>query len=459
MSWLFKLLDAAGVNQAVVDADGQVATRLSDDPAKAGAVKLYDASGNPIVVEENGALSVSQDALLFCEQVDGNSINTNRWTYAVSGMTVVQASGFITLNNGGAVTAGAYAILQSILQIPFYGTLPVEVEISGKVPVQPQSNFTVEIGVGSATGAGAPTDGCFFRWSPSGAFLAVVNNAGGETTVAITPIPVSDVQTLFGLTIAEDHVQFSIDDELVADIQNPAGLAFPFSAGHQPLFMRVFNAGSSPGAAPKFSLGQATAFQASINQVRPWTHVLSDQGMAGYQSPVSPFTQTPNRGASSSPSSLSLSNTTPSLTTLGGEWQVAALAAANTDYALMAYQVPAPFKLRVYGIHVWACTLGAAIVTPTMLDWALGLNSSAASLATAESPPATWAPKRIPIGRHLFAASAPVGTAAPDVYRRFEVPMIVDAGRFLHVILRIPNGANTANLLYSGGVFIDAQHE
>src|SRR6202007_237535 len=127
------------------------------------------------------------------------------------------------------------------------------------------------------------------------------------------------------------------------------------------------------------------------------------------------------RAASSAAASLSLSNTVPSLTTLGGEWQIAALAPANTDYALMAYQVPSPYKLRVYGIHIWATVRGVAVVTPTELDWVIGINSSGASLATAESPPTTWAPKRIPIGRHAFAALAGIGVQAPDIYRRFEV--------------------------------------
>lgn len=459
MSWFFKLLGNAGVNTAEIDANHQLMVATNSDPTKAGAVLLYDAEGTAIVSEENGALSVSQDGMLFCEQVDGSAINTNRWTYSTSGMTVAQANGFITLNSAAAVTANSYAILQSVLQIPFYGSLPVEIEFAGKVPVQPQSNFTIEIGVGAVATNAAPTDGAFFRWTATGAFQAVVNNAGSETTASLTPPPTSNTKTLFTLIVAEDHVVFKINDVTIANIANPAGLAFPFSAGHQPIVMRVYNAASVPGAAPQFLLGQCTAFQIAVNQIRPWTHVLSDIGLGGYQSPVSPFTQTGNRAASSAPASLALSNTTPSLTTLGGEWQVASISAANTDYALVGYQVPAPFKLRIYGIHIWANVLGAAIVTPTVLDWALGLNCSAASLATAESPPTTWAPKRIPIGKHNFLALAGIGASAPDIYRRFEVPMIVDAGRWFHVILRIPNGAATVSLLYSGGIFVDAQHE
>lgn len=455
----YQRIQGSSGGAADVDSDGQLLAKLNADPAKAGAVRLYDSAGAPIIVEENGALSVSQDNLIFNETVDGNAVNTNRWTYAVSGMTVAQANSFITLNNASAVTANAYAILQSILQIPFYGVLPTEVEISAKVTVQPQANFTIELGFGNLATTAAPTDGCFFRWTPSGTFVAVVNNAGAETISAPLTAPTSDVLTLFSFVFAEDAVQFKIGDVTVAELETPPALGYPVNVGHLPIIFRTLNASSAPGAAPKLAIGAVTAVQLSLNQVRPFIHVLSDLGFAGYQSPVPPFAQTANRGASSAAASLALSNTVPSLTTLGGEWQFAALAAAVTDYALFAYQVPSPYKLRAYGVHIWAAVLGAAIVTPTILDWVLGINCSAASLATAESPPTTWAPKRIPVGHHAFLALAGIGAQSPDVYRRFEVPMVVDAGRYLHIILRVPNGANTANLLFRGGVFVDAQHE
>lgn len=459
MPGFVNLIELASGHIAGIDVDGQVKIATNSDPTKMGGTKIFDAEGRSIIVEENGALSVSQDNLIFNETVDGAAINTSRWTYSSSGMSLAQTNGFMVLNSGGAVTAGAYAILQSILQIPFYGVLPTEVEISAKTPVQPQSNLIQEIGFGNATTNAAPTDGCFFRWTTSGNFQAVINNSGVETTMTIATAPTNDIMTLFSFVFTEDKVQFKIDDVVVAEIPTPPGLAYPCDAGHLPIFFRVYNGGSSPGAAPKLSIGAVTAVQLSLNQIRPFTHILSDLGMGGYQSPTTPFAQTPNRAASSAAASLALSNTVPSLTTLGGEWQFAAVAAAVTDWALMAYQVPAPYKLRVYGIHVWASVRGIAVVTPTELDWVLGVNSSGASLATAESPPTSWAPKRIPIGRHAFQALAGIGVQPPDVYRRFEVPMVVDAGRYLHVILRVPAGAATASLLFAGGVFIDCQHE
>lgn len=443
---------------ADVDDDGQVLAKLNTDPSKAGAVLIYDSAGSPINVEENGSLSVSQDNLIFTEQVDGNSVNTNKWITSVSVLAIAQAGGFITLNSGNVTTASGYAILTSILNMPFYGDFPTEVSISAKVSAQPQANATVELGIGICATNAAPTDGAFFRWTSTGAFQAVVNNAGSETSVSAGTPPTNGRKTLFGIVVSEDHVLFYIGDDQVADVVNPAGLSYPFNAGHQPIFARVITAATQPTQAPQVAIGQVTAVQLSINQYRSWQHVLADMGLGAYQSPTA-FTQTSNRANSSAPASLSLSNTVASLTTLGGEWQVAALAAANTDYALFAFQVPSPYRLKIFGVRIWASVLGAAIVTPTVLDWALGINASAASLATTDSPPTSWAPRRIPVGAHSFLALAGIGQGAGDVVQRFEAPLIIDSSRYFHIILRIPNGANTANLLYRGGVFVDGQFE
>lgn len=455
-NWFLSLMGIGGANIADVDEDHQLLVKANQDPAKAGAARMYDSDGHAIVVEENGALSVSQDNLIFSEQVDGSALNTNKWISSVSVLAIAQAAGYINLNSAASSSAG-YAILTSILNIPFYGDLPIEISVSAKISVLPQAGATVELGIGLAAANAAPTDGAFFRWAPTGAFQAVVNNSGSETTAVIVA-PSANAKHRFSWVVAEDHVQFVLDDEIVADIENPSALSYPFNAGRQPLLARVV-VGASPAQPPVLSIGQVTVVQLSINQFRPWQHVLADMGLSAYQSPVTPFTQAANRANSSAAASLSLSNTVASLTTLGGEWQVAAPAGAVTDYALFAFQVPAGFRLKVFGIRINAGVMGAAVVTAAVLDWALGINSSAASLATAESPPASWAPRRITLGSQGFPALSGIATMAPDIFQRFEAPLVVDSGRFFHVILRIPGGAATASLLYRGSVLIDGQYE
>lgn len=466
MSWFLKLLGTTSGNVAEVDSSNQLLVTTNQDPAKAGAVRLYDAAGNPINVEENGALSVSQDELILSEQVDGSALNTNKWLTSVSNMTIAQANGFIALNSGAALTAGAYAILTSIMNVPLYGDMPVEFAFNAKVSVQPQSNLTIEIGLGNASGITAPTDGAFFRWTSTGAFQAVVSNGGSETAVnctapsgsGLTMPPPSNVTDLLGIIISEDHVQFSVDDYLIADVANPGGLAYPVSAGHQPVFARVYNGGTSPSLAPVLSIGQVLVRQISVNLDRPWRDMMAAQGLGAYQSSLTPFGQTANHANSASPVSAALSNTAAGYTTLGGRWQFAAVGGAATDFALFAYQVPTPLKLYVTSISISSLVIGAAVVTATLLDWALGINASAVSLATVDGA-GIWAPRRIPLGLQGFLALAGIGTAAADITRRFDPPLVVDSNRFLHIILQIPSGAATGSLIFRGDTIITGYFE
>lgn len=419
-------------------------------------VTVNDAGESPKYTE-NGYQVVSLDSLLFTEQVDGSALNTNMWTNSTLTQTVTQGSGFITLNAALSVVINTYAILQSIKALPLYGHLPLSVLIRGKVNITPIANATIELGLGVATTTSAPTDGAFFRWAPDGTFKAVINNAGTETTTNITTFPSTTNEHLYQIDIVEDQVQFFIDDALVAVVPVPATQAYPFNAGRQTVFARTLNGAVSPATAPQLAIGQVNVVQQDLNQNKLWKEVLVSLGRGGYQSPTV-FTQTANHANSTDPSSATLSNTAAGYTTFGGRYQFAAVAGASTDYALFGFQVPAGFQLYLTGITVNCVLTGAAIATTaTLLDWSLGLNASAVSLATAESPPATWSPRRIPLGSHGFPLAAPngpmqIGDSPSDLVRTFDPPLIVDGGRFFHVIVEVPVGTATGSQVFRGNV-------
>jgi hypothetical protein len=429
------------------------------DPDLAGYVKLLDSDGHPILTTENGALDVSVDSLVLYEQVDGSAVNTNLWTTSTSGMTIAQANGFITLNSGSAVTANSYAILTSIKSVPLYGHLPLKVTLNISTPNLAQANATIEAGIGMVATTAAPTDGCFFRWNSSGDFKAVVNNGGAETTSPVlAAVPQNDV-TLLDIVVVEDLVQFLVDDVLVAEISVPTAQAYPTAGGRLPVFLRVNTGGSPPAAAPVISLGQMVVVQQALNQVKPWCDVLAGLGRGAHQSPVTTFAQTANHANSTSPASATLSNTAAGYTTLGGRWQFAAPAGAATDFALFAYQVPAGYQLFIDSISISAINTGATVgTTATILDWSIAANASAVSLATADGA-GTWAPRRRPLGVQGFLVGDLIGKTANDIVRSFATPMVVDGGRFLHVIVQVPVGTATASQVIRGDVQIDGYFE
>lgn len=442
------------------DTDGNLFVRLPANKESAGYARLLDSNGKDILTTENGALSVSQDSILFRDQVEGAALDSRLWQASVSGLTVTQASGYINVNGGAASTANAYAILQSIKYFPMYSYLPLRVTFQAATPNIAQTNATMELGIGLTATNAAPTDGCLFRWNSSAEFRCVVNNAGVETMSAAIPAPPQNDATLFEIVIVEDVVQFFVDDEMVAEVEVPAGQAFPTNNGRLPIFARCYNGGSAPAAPPILWVGQVIVVQEGAVQNRPWAHALAQVGSGAYQSPVTPFGQTANHANSTSPSSATLSNTAAGYTTLGGRFQFAAPASAVTDFALFGFQVPAGYQLVVDAIAISLVNTGAigSAVTPTILDWALGLNASAVSLATVDGA-GTWAPRRIPLGLQTFGLSAAIGAQATDIVRRFETPLVVDGGRFLHLILQVPLGAATGSQVLRGDFIVSGFFE
>lgn len=451
--------DAVSTDTLGINSDNEAKVALTLDETKAGFARMLDSNGDPILSTENGAMNVSIDSVMFVEQVDGAILNTNKWTTSADTMTIAQASGYITLNGAAITTANKYAILQSIRILPMYGPLPLRITFNTKVPMSPQSNATVEIGIGTVATTSAPTDGAFFRWNNSAEFRCIVNNGGSETASAALTAPTINNATLFDIIMVEDLVQFLIDDEIIATIEVPTGLAFPTNSGRLPLFARVYNASGAPSVAPQIAIGQVIVAQQAMNQNKSWGETLAALGMGLYQSPITPYTQTANYVNSTNPTAVSLSNTTAGYATLGGLFAINSQAAGATDGIVFAWQNTTGYQAFIDSISISTCITGAAIVTATVLEWAVAVNGSAVSLATTESPPTSWIRRAIPLGVQGFLALAGIGTQAPDVVRTFKTPLVVDSGRYLHIICKTPNGANTGSLVYRGAAMVTGYSE
>ncbi|MBL0304366.1 MAG: hypothetical protein IPQ23_22190 [Cytophagaceae bacterium] len=169
--------------------------------------------------------------------------------------------------------------------------------------------------------------------------------------------------------------------------------------------------------------------------------------------------QTANYANSTAPVSATLSNTAAGYTTLGGQFQFAAVAGAETDYALFAYQVPTGNTLIVRGVWIDTVNTGAAVATsPTMLQWAIAAGSSAVSLATTDGA-ATKSPARVGLGFQTFPIAAAIGAQATRVGVNLDSPLAVNSGEFLHIMLRMPLGTATASQVIRGICGINAYFE
>jgi len=426
---------------------------------------LY-AGTTPLLSDQLGRLVTGTDSELFFDQVDGTAVDIRKWAQTVTTMTIAQASGLITLNSGAVTTANAVARLSSVKSFQLYGDVPVACVLGFGTNVGPQANAVIEAGFIVATGVTAPTDGVFLRLSAAG-LQGVINFNGVETTgsfinvltgQAYTWIP-SVQHTIYVVIAGPTSIQFIIDQTGVCAITVPSTQPFATSSSRLPVTYRTYNAATPPATAPQILVGRTNVAQGTYPMSRNWESMLVQIGNGFWQSPVATFAQTANHTNSTDPVSATLANATAGYATLGGRFQFAAVAGAVTDYALFGYQVPAGQQLSLTSMAISTVNLGAVVaVTPTVLDWGIGLNASAVSLATADGV-GTWAPRRVPLAIQSFPVAAGIGASVPDIFRLFPETVVVDGGRFLHVILQIPVGTATVGQIIRGDVSFTGWYE
>ena len=193
---------------------------------------------------------------------------------------------------------------------------------------------------------------------------------------------------------------------------------------------------------------------------------MAGQGCSGLMYPSGMAAgMTSNNVNSTVPATAALSNTAASYTTLGGKFVFAAVAGAETDYALFAFLNPIP-TTSITGRNLvirgaWIDTYNAVVAvatTPTVLEWSMAVSSTAVTLATTDGA-ATRLPKRIALGVQSFVVGALAGQAAPRIDVNLDAPVVVEPGTYLHIILRMPYGTATATELFRGQVGINAYWE
>ena len=272
-----------------------------------------------------------------------------------------------------------------------------------------------------------------------------------------------------------DVLRFWINDLMVASIDCPSFQPGFTSSSNMPAGFRVWNGASAPTAARQLYIGFVSVASGDHNTNKPWSHAMVGSSQGAYQiQQGAAASQTANWTNSSAPASATLSNTTAGYTTLGGQWQAAASATNETDWALFAYLVPqgtatAPGKtLYITSIRIGETVVtGAAGVNATSFFWAAAVGSStlgsgtvatAVSLATAEAVAGvttSTSPRRVALGSQSFLAAAPIATQSPGFTVDFSsAPLVAQAGTYVHIILKQLNGAATASLVWRGTVTV-----
>lgn len=459
-----------------LDAGGNVKTALTNTAAYIGGVRMWSendpgtVTGSPYLkspeTSNDYRLRVGIDSVWDTEVFNYTTQNQNKHKYTTSTMTATWATLALNLNGGSSVAASVGAIVQSYKYFPLLGSGVLYIENVLQLSAAPPTGQVSRWGwftPGAATGD--PTDGVYFNLS-DGVLTGVINNNGVTTAVSLTFTFTPATNYKFTIAISQDEVEFWIDDVFYGELPRQTATGAITAAQSMPWAVQMRNTGAGASAVCQVKIGSYSVSQGDIDTVRLWATQMASQGQTGIIQPSgSGVGQTANYANSAAPASATLSNTSAGYTTLGGQFQFAAVAGAETDYALFAFQATSPQSqvsgksLVIRGIWIDTMNTGAAVATTaTWLQWSLGIGATAVTLATADGA-ATRAAKRIALGNQVFPIAAAIGAQATRLDVNLDAPLVVDASTYIHVIVKMPLGTATASQVIRGIVGINAYWE
>lgn len=475
-----------------------------DPTSKAARVTLYDPLGN-VVVQSNraavaetaggniiagkeyktsrtlrsgstGALQIAgDDTVLLADAFEGTVRNLNQWVETATTQASAQAVATgLTLNSAATTTTTTGIIESSHRQFPLMARAGLVFRAHCRIVGL--TNCVEELGFSDQTSATTAlnNNGAFFRRDSAGSLQPVLAFNGTETQGSTMTGPATTDYASYEIYLEETRATFSIVSHTgamissqVMEIGSSGGgagsvtQARMFALTHIPCMLRVYNTGAA-GTAPQIIVNNVTVQIVDVWSQRDHSVQQSGLGLNSLTSPTA-YTQLANYANSAAPASATLSNTAAGYTTLGGQYQFAAQATNETDFALFGWTNPTPYTFYCTGIRIGEMMNLVAVVTttPSVYMWGAAFNSSAVSLATG----APYTPMRVQLGVQGFPTSAinttlgAIGAVAPGFSWTPGTPMAVQPGRFLHIILKQMLGSATATEIFRGSVTIDGFFE
>ena len=432
-----------------------------------GASGVLTPLRRPLRVTPDGRLRTGIDQVMWEDTFNHTIVDTSAYQCVTSTATLAMTGGYLVFNSGNSVASGAVARVQTYRTFQLSASSTNEVVFRARFNVALQANSIVEMGLGFAATTATPTDGVYFKVNNAGSLQGVVNLNGTESTVNLGFTPAPGENNFYRLVQDQDQVEFYINSVLYGILPISAIAAATSFSRAMPMLMRCYN-GAAVATAFRMEVSDVAVVGRDLANNRLWATCRAGMEQSSINNARGAAAgQTANYANTAAPVSATLSNTAAGYSTLGGQFQFAAVAGAETDYALFAFQVPLPSaaaagkNLVIRGLRIETINTGAAVATTaTVLQWGLGIGSTAVSLATTDSATAgTRAPRRLTLGLQAFPIGAAIGAIATPVDVNLDAPLYVAAGTFVHVILKMPIGTATASQIIRGTVLVNGFYE
>lgn len=477
-----KLVGTSSGNGAEVNASNQLKvipeTDADANPGNVGGVRFFSENdpgaqtGTALLrspeTSQDYRLRVGADAVWDDENFNYVAQNFTKHRNTSNTLTAAWGSGFMTLNSGSVTTTTTGVQVSTYRHFPIQGQGGIYCETAFALTNTPVTNWTLDVGMftPAAASTSLPTDGVYFRVNSSGVF-GVTNSNGSETTTSAFSGFTFTINKVYNfiIVITDHQVEFWIDDLLYGTIDRPTNAGAVMYAGSAPWAVRHHHTGTT-SAVIQTKIANYSIATIDIDNNRLWASNKAGQGLMGIVNPSGGAAGiTANNANSAAPATATLSNTTAGYATLGGQFLFAAVAGAETDYALFAFLNTVPttgitgrnLVIRGVSIDLWNQVVPVA-TTPTVFQWSLAVGSTAVSLATVDGA-ATRLPKRITLGVQSLIVGSAVGALAQPIDANLDAPVVCEPGTYVHIILKMPLGTATATETFRGVVGINAYWE
>jgi hypothetical protein len=469
------IVDNSGdLNGLAVNTDHEASVALNQDSEKSGFVSMASEKGvkpngdrvmKEVECSDNYRLRVENDNILFNDYPTGTALNTSILTTRLSAsQTVVVGSNRYELNSSGLTTINSGSMIRTIRTFPWFKANALYAETALSWSLEPVANWFAEWGLFDATSAiAAISNGAFFRIS-NNTFRGVMCNGGTESYVDLGAVPTAgDVHDTV-IEMCQGIVYFWVNDVLKGTIEVPAAQFAPLGLSQIQLAVRTYNGSVIPSVAIKL---QVSALQVSIGGFdvnRLWPTVCAGMGRSSCLVPSGAAAgQTANWANSAAVTMIaaaSLANTTPAFTGLGGQFFVGASAAADTDLHIMNYLVPVGSTLVIRGARIETANMVVAVATTAhLLQWAIGIGSSASTLAGTEDAIGVTVRRVVPMGLQHFPVASPVGYTPPALDYNFDSPLVVYGGQYVSFFYKVLVGTATATQGFRGTIMVNGYFE
>jgi hypothetical protein len=473
------------------DENGNAKVNLPTDSSQAGTVAFF--SENDDGTFRNGTryikspetsvdwrLRVGIDTVLMTASFNAAAQDTANWAYTFNTLTAAQpGAGTVNFSTVQGTTSAHGAFMRTRQYFPLIGTAPLAVEVTaGQFTAALVANEVFLFGLGLPGAATTePTDGVFLRLTTAGLVGEIrYNNITTQTGILRTLAQLS-IGLLYKwvIIIGEREVEFWQDDNLLAELEMPAGNGQPFLSTSLPAFLMKYNTGAVSNT-NTMRVSDITVSLMDLQTAKPWSHQMAGMGMNAAQGQTGGTMGTtallPNATAATTLTGGAISQTVPIATGLGGQAGIVANV-AGADGLITAFLVPVgginqtARNLYITGVRIDAVNVGAAVATTaSILQWSLAFGATGGtvpSLAQAESASFATATakayRRIALGLQSWVVGAAIGASAEAIMINFDTPIVVAPGEWVATVAKFLVGTATASQVIWTTSTINAYYE